>query len=276
MKKICFRVVFLVLLAVFVYSGYSLVAYYVGSYQNEQTYENLAQMLVDRPTIPLPQDSDSETVPVETQPEQVLINVRNPATGETLQVLPEYAQLYTMNPDLVGWISIDDTKINYPVMQTSPDNPNYYLNRNFEGKFGSHGCIYANEAADVFTPSDNVLIYGHRMVDLSMFGQLGFYTEKDFWQEHQYIRFDTLKERHLYQVICVFATTAVKGEGFAYHSFVDAADSSDFNAFIQKCKAMSYYDTGITAEFGDKLITLSTCEYTHNNGRLVVVAKRVK
>lgn len=276
MKKICFRVVFLVLLAVFVYSGYSLVAYYVGSYQNEQTYENLAQMLVDRPTIPLPQDSDSETVPVETQPEQVLINVRNPETGEMLQVLPEYAQLYTMNPDLVGWISVDDTKINYPVMQTSPDNPNYYLNRNFERKFGSHGCIYANEAADVFAPSDNVLIYGHRMVDLSMFGQLGFYTEKDFWQEHQYIRFDTLKERHLYQVICVFATTAVKGEGFAYHSFVDAADSSDFNAFIQKCKAMSYYDTGITAEFGDKLITLSTCEYTHNNGRLVVVAKQVK
>ena len=274
-KKAVYWVVIVALIAVFVYSAYALITYYMDSRENEETYENLAQMLVDRPTIPLPQDSDEETVPPETQPEQELVTVQNPETGEILEILPEYAPIYSLNPDLVGWISIDGTKIHYPVVQSSLDNPNYYLDRNFEKKYSSHGCIYASEAADVFTPSDNVTLYGHRMADNSMFGELGYYTEKDFWQEHQYIRFDTLQERHLYQVIYVFSTTASMGEGFAYHNFVDATDSSNFNAYIFQCKELSYYDTGLTAEYGDKLITLSTCEYTNTHGRLVVVAKRI-
>lgn len=277
LKKIIYCTVVLALLAVFLYSGYSLIVYYADSRESEKTYENLAQMLVDRPSIPLPsgsQSSDSETVEV-TEPEQVLVTVRDPKTGETMQVLPEFAQLYTMNPDLVGWISIDGTKINYPVVQSGLDNANYYLDRNFERKHSAHGCIYVSEAADVFAPSDNVTIYGHRMGDNSMFGQLGLYTDKGFWEDHQYIRFDTLQERHLYQIICVFSTTASMGQGFAYHSFVDAEDSSNFNAYVWQSQKLSYYDTGITAEYGDKLITLSTCEYSHNNGRLVVVAKQI-
>ena len=279
MKKILFIFVALALLAVFVFSGYSLLAYFMGSQRNAQEYDNLAQLLVDRPTIPLPQPTQPEEAqPSETQPEeteQVMITVRNPATGETRKVLPEYAPIYTRNPDLVGWISIDGTKVNYPVVQSSPDNANYYLKRNFEKKYSSHGCIYINEAADVFAPSDNLTVYGHRMQDGSMFGQLGRYTDKSFWESHQYIRFDTLQERHLYQIICVFSTTASLGQGFAYHNFIDAQDPSDFNAYIRQCMALRYYDTGITAEYGDKLITLSTCEYTDTNGRLVVVAKRI-
>lgn len=277
-KKILFGAVMVALLAVFVYSAYSLVDYYIDSKENEDTYEDLAQLLVDRPTIPLPPPSvpnEDVTEPTETEPEQVLITVRDPETGETMQVLPEYAQLYTMNPDLVGWISIDGTKINYPVVQSSLDNPNYYLERNFEGKYSVHGCIYANEAADVFKPSDNVTLYGHRMSDHSMFAQLGLYIDKSFWEDHQYVRFDTLQERHLYQVISVFATSASIGEGFAYHKFVDASDEAEFNAYMRQCMALSYYDTGIIAKYGDKLITLSTCEYTNTNGRLVVVAKRI-
>lgn len=277
-QRVLFWAVAAALLAVFAYSAYALITYYTDSRKNAQTYENLAQYLVDRPTVPLPQPSDPEgdvTAPEETEPEQVMITVRDPETGETLSVLPEFAQLYTMNPELVGWISIDGTKINYPVVQSDTDNANYYLKRDFEKNYSSHGCIYASEAADVFAPSDNVTIYGHRMGDNSMFGQLGLYTDKDFWQEHQYIRFDTLQERHLYQIICVFSTSASMGEGFSYHKFVDAADAAAFSAYVRECMALSYYDTGIIAEYGDKLITLSTCEYSNTNGRLVVVAKRI-
>ena len=280
-KNILFGAVIAMLLAVFVFSGFCLLAYYTGSQRNAQEYDDLAQLLADRPTIPLPQPTQpSEPQATEpqaeaTEPEQAMITVRNPATGETMKVLPEYAQIYTMNPDLVGWISIEGTKINYPVVQSSMDNANYYLKRNFEKKYSSHGCLYVNEAADVFAPSDNVTIYGHRMQDGSMFGQLGLYTDKGFWKAHQYIRFDTVQERHLYQIISVFSTTASLDQGFAYHSFVNAQDSSSFNAYVQQCMALSYYDTGITAEPGDKLITLSTCEYTNTNGRLVVVAKRI-
>ena len=265
-KKPLYWAVIAVLAAVFVYSAYSLIAYYVASQKNAETYDHLAQLVADRPTIPLPGSVDTETIPQETEPEQ---------EDEVLQVLPEYAQVYALNSDLVGWISIDGTKINYPVVQSGKDNPNYYLKRNFEKNYSSHGCIYVSEDADVFTPSDNVTIYGHRMGDHSMFGQLGLYTENAFWQTHQYIRFDTLEERHLYQVICVFAISASQAESFPYHSFVNAADEEAFNAFIAKCMALSYYDTGITAQYGDKLITLSTCEYTRSNGRLVVVAKQI-
>ena len=274
-KTILFWAVVLALVAVFVYSGYSLITYYADSLESEKAYDDLAQMLVDRPTIPLPQDTNSETVPDATEPTQVMVTVRDPDTGETIQVLPEYAQLYALNPDLVGWISIEGTKIHYPVVQSEPENANYYLDRNFEQKYSAHGCIYVNETADVFAPSDNVTMYGHRMGDNSMFGQLGLYTDQGFWQEHQYIRFDTLQERHLYQIICVFSTTASMGQGFSYHSFVNAEEAVDFNTFVTRCKSLSYYDTGITAEYGDKLITLSTCEYTNTNGRLVVVAKRI-
>lgn len=276
--KILYFAVIAVLATVFVYSAYSLIVYYVDSQRNTNTYENLAQMLVDRPTIPLPnpsQASEDSTVPEETEPEQVMITVRDPETGETMQVLPEYAHLYSLNPDLVGWISIDGTKINYPVVQSDIDNANYYLKRDFEKNYSSHGCIYACEVANVFSPSDNITIYGHRMGDNSMFGQLGLYTDKGYWQEHQYIRFDTLQQRHLYQIISVFSTTASLGKGFSYHNFIDATDAVQFNDYVAQCKELSYYDTGITAQFGDKLITLSTCEYTNTNGRLVVVAKQI-
>lgn len=276
MKKVIYWTVIAVLVAVFIYSGYSLISYYADSQKSEQAYEELAQLVVDRPTIPLPKPSSpAATEPVETEPEQVLITVRDPKTGGTTQVLPEYIQLYTRNSDLVGWLSIDGTKINYPVMQTGIDRPNYYLERSFEKKYSVHGSIYINEAADVFKPSDNLTFYGHRMSDDSMFAQLSRYTDKAFWESHQYIRFDSLRERHLYQVICVFSTSAYEGEGFLFNRFVDAADEGDFDTFVQQCQALSYYDTGITAQFGDKLITLCTCEYTHDNGRLVVVAKRI-
>lgn len=274
-KTILFWAVVLALVAVFAYSAYSLITYYADSLESEKTYDNLAQMLVDRPTIPLPQDTETETVPDTTEPTQEMVTVLDPDTGEMMQILPEYAELYALNPDLVGWISIEGTKINYPVVQTAPDNANYYLDRNFEQKRSAHGCIYVNEIANVFTPSDNVTMYGHRMADNSMFGQLGLYTDQGFWQDHQYIRFDTLQERHLYQIICVFSTTASMGQGFAYHNFVNADEAVDFNTYVTRCKALDYYDTGITAEYGDKLITLSTCEYSNTNGRLVVVAKRI-
>ena len=127
----------------------------------------------------------------------------------------------------------------------------------------------------MFTPSDNLTIYGHRMRDRSMFAQLDLYMDKSFWEENPYIYFDTLKEMHTYKIIAVFTTSGTAGQGFAYHQFVDAKTEEDFDSFVNSVKRLSLYDTGLTAQYGDKLISLSTCEYSINNGRLVVVAKRV-
>ena len=187
--------------------------------------------------------------------------------------MPEYVLPYQKNPDLVGWMTIDGTPINYPVMQT-PDRVDYYLHRNFEKKESSHGCLYVRESCDVFAPSDNLTIYGHHMKDGSMFASLDEYRKMEFWEEYPEIQFDTLYARQTYTIFAVFKTTASVGEGFSYHRFEDAEDEAEFNEFVSTCKKLSFYDTGITPEYGDKMITLSTCEYSQDNGRLVVVAVR--
>ena len=108
-----------------------------------------------------------------------------------------------------------------------------------------------------------------------MFNNLLLYKERDYYEERRYIQFNTLTERHTYEIVAVFTTTASVGRGFAYHLFVNAATPEEFAQYVAKCKDLSLYDTGVTAQHGDKLITLSTCEYSQVNGRLVVVAKRV-
>ena len=179
-----------------------------------------------------------------------------------------------MNNDMVGWIKIEGTKVNYPVMQT-PDNPNYYLYRDFDGKDSARGCIYAREECDINDPSDNITLYGHNMRDGSMFAAANAYVHKATWEENPLIFFDTLYEYHTYKIFAVFKTSANIGEGFTYHNMIDAQNKEDFDQFIAKCKDLSFYDTGITPQYGDKIICLSTCEYTLDNGRLVIAAVRI-
>ena len=108
-----------------------------------------------------------------------------------------------------------------------------------------------------------------------MFAQLDKYRDPQFRQENPYIYFDTLTRLQTYEVMAVFVTTASQGEGFQYHAFVDAQSEEEFADFVAQCKALSLYDTGIDAQYGDKLLCLSTCEYSRTNGRLVVVAKQI-
>ena len=189
-------------------------------------------------------------------------------------MLPEYAALYEMNDDLVGWISIPGTRVDYPVMQT-PDHTDYYLKRNFNQDHSEHGCIYIREACDIMEPSDNITIYGHNMLDGSMFAALHDYIDQETWEKNPLILFDNLYEYHTYEIFAVFKTTASMGKGFSYHQMVDAESEEAFNDFIATCKDLSFYDTGITPVYGEKVICLSTCEYTLTNGRLVVAAVRI-
>lgn len=270
MKRAIYIALLVILSAVFLVSVSYIVIYLVDSYQQKDIYNDLASLVSTSP----PGETSS------TEPVKVVIPRPNDSTtpsgedpeGDT--VLEEYAALYLQNTDMVGWIRIEGTNINYPVMQT-PDRKDYYLHRNFYEESSDHGTIYVREVCDVFAPSDNVTIYGHHMRDSSMFANLMKYRTKSFWEEHRYITFDTLTEHHTYEIVSVFRTTATQGKGFAYHQFVNAANEEEFDQFIATCKRLDYYETGVTAQYGDKLISLSTCEYTQANGRLVVVAKRI-
>ena len=141
----------------------------------------------------------------------------------------------------------------------------------------AYGCPYIQENCDVEKPSDNLIIYGHNMNNGSMFAGLMKFKDKSFWEKHKTISFDTLTDHYDYEVVAVFKTFVYSNspESFKYYQFSDAETKSDFDEYIRKCKELALYDTGVTAEYGDKLISLSTCEYSRTNGRLVVVAKRV-
>ncbi len=281
MKRWVTNLLMIFFAAVFLVSGYFLLTYYLESGKQKNQFDQLAQ-LMDQATVPAqPPAPVIPTLPGETAPSAptepaapLLVPVLDPETGETVEVLPEFAELYTMNNHIVGWISIEGTNINYPVMQT-PDSQDYYLNRDFNREYSRQGCIYIREACDVFAPSDNLTIYGHRMGDGTMFNDLHKYLKKDFWEEHRYITFNTLTQRSTYEIICIFRIESTKSSSFLYHLFVDAADRDQFDAYLQNCRNYAVYDTGLSASYGDKLITLSTCEYTRVNGRLVVVARRL-
>lgn len=281
-KKLLYILLILLLLGVFFYSSFRLWDYYSESHETQSQYDALSEMVqqarptegADLPTFDWSQYSDMDDEQIIEMPESPYVTVTDPETGKPVVMLPEFQELYAINRDIVGWISIEDTSIDYPVVQRR-DAEDYYLYRDFYGNRVARGCIYVREACDVFAPSDNLVLYGHMMNDGTMFADLARYTGKAFWQEHQYIRFDTLRSRNLYQVVCVFKTTASQGEGFSYHLFNDARSEADFEEFWAGCLENALYDTGLEAQYGDKLISLSTCEYTQTNGRLVIVAKRV-
>ena len=253
--------------AVFLISGFILLRHYLGVRESKETYDQLA-LLVEQAR---PAPTQAESLPEgETQTTQT----QSPETGGRTDILPQYREIYNYNPDMVGWLRIDGTTINYPVMQ-SPEDPDYYLYRDFYKKSSNNGCLYTQAECNVESPSDNITIYGHNIRGKIMFHDLSSYTQKSFWEEHRYIQYDTLTQQHTYELIAVFKTSANLDEGYPYHRFVDAGSEEEFDEFVENCKALAFYDTGVTAKYGDKLITLSTCEYTLNNGRLAVLAKRI-
>lgn len=225
---------------------------------------------VTRPPIPTgtqPTEPTEEAEPDEpTQPTEppVLDN----------SILLEYQGLYNLNQDMVGWIEIPGTSINYPVVHT-PDSPNFYLRRNFYKEKATCGTIYVREACDVNLPSDNVTVYGHNMRNGTMFADLHKYKDPAFWAANRYVYFDTLTEYHTYEIFAIFVTTADLTKGFTYHIYDTFATEADFNKYVSTCKNMDLYETGVKPVYGEKLLTLSTCDKTVDDGRLVVVARRV-
>lgn len=201
-----------------------------------------------------------------------LEQISNAEDKRAAQLLEVYGELHDYNSDFVGWIRVPGTEINYPVMQ-SPDESNFYLRRNFEKEYSNLGTPYLQENCDIRT-CNNLIIYGHHMLDGGMFSDLELYKQQSFFQQHKYVRFDTLDELGLYEIMAVVITTAYQADSFQYYNYIENNELT-FNTYVQECKQRALYDTGIDAEYGDKLVTLSTCEYSSDNGRLIVIAKKI-
>ncbi|MDE6990418.1 MAG: class B sortase [Lachnospiraceae bacterium] len=196
-------------------------------------------------------------------------------TVETPDILPEYTLVHQKNQRLIGWVKIDDTIVDYPVMQTV--NNEYYLDHNFNQEEDRNGCIFMDYQCDVIRGCDNIILYGHHMKSGKMFGTLNKYSKESYYEEHPVIQFDTIYEKGTYQVMYVFRSKVYSEEDvtFKYYQFINAASEKEFNSAMNEMAALSLYDTGVTASYGDQLLTLSTCDYQENKGRFVVVAKKI-
>lgn len=181
--------------------------------------------------------------------------------------------VHEKNPDCVAWLSIEGTVIDYPVMYR-PGQKNYYLHRDFNGKHASAGALFIAENCDP-DDGDNVIIYGHHMNSGKMFAALNKYKKQSFYEEHRRIVYETLHGAQTYEIMFAFTTPVYTGHDFEYYAFSKANSVEEYDAYISACRERTLYDTGVTAQYGDKLLTLSTCEYSQKNGRMVVVARRI-
>ena len=267
MKKIFLIPIIVVLAAALVVSTIFISSYYSESKKQKSEYDEIASLVkAINPTKEVSDESETTTGKGNSIP-----YATDDGTGDETDTL-SYTDLTLLNEDTVGWIRIDGTAVNYPVVQ-SKTSPNFYIHHNFYKQESVYGCPFVQDNCDVNKPSDNVVIYGHHMNDGSMFAALSNYQSYDYYTQHRYIQFDTLHENHKYEVVAAFDTKV--GTGFRYYSFINASSENDFNTFVSKCKSLSFYDTGANVNFGDKLLTLSTCDNITNGGRIVVVAKRV-
>ena len=254
-------------------------SYRIKSFASEKKMEAL-QNSVLQPMEKKATESESETVMERVAmagSDSVVLSDSARQSEESVEsgILPEYAELYQKNEDLVGWIRIPGTKINYPVMQNKED-MEYYLHRDFNGNEDVNGLPFLDARCDVNKPTTNLLIYGHSMNSGAMFAGLADYKDYGFYQEHKKIYFDTMQERGEYEIVAVFQSRVayVDEVAFRYYNFIQADTQEEFNSFMSAVEQLAYYDTGNEAVFGDQLLTLSTCDKEITDGRLVVLARK--
>jgi len=245
------KIVFVLCLIVFVTSSGVLLDYFINGMREDNALKNLAELKTEH--------EDLET--------------------DKGIVLGKYVDLYLANNDIIGWLTVEDTAIDYPVMQTQND-PEYYLRRDFQGESSTGGTPFMDARSDIFIPTSNWMIYGHNMKNGTMFHDLLKYKDKEFYEEHKTFKFDTIYKggQGTYEIIAAGYSQVYpkKSNKFKYYKYTDITTEAEFNAYVNGVKALSSYNTGVTAEYGDQLVTLSTCAYHVEDGRFFVVGRRIK
>lgn len=181
---------------------------------------------------------------------------------------PKFIPLLETNPEVIGWITITDTPINYPMVQHS-DNQ-YYLNYDSSNSPSIYGSIYIDYRNNSDLNNKNTLIYGHNMNNGSMFHALVNYKDQAFFENHPYIYISNLYETFTYEVFAVYVVDA------DYETIsVNYENDTDFLNYISECKSRSLFAKDIALTASDQIVTLVTCSYELNNARTIVQAKRI-
>lgn len=214
----------------------------------------------------------------ETLRQAVPVRIPEAADDEPAEEPPvrDLTALAAENADLIGWLSIADTPLDYPVM-FAPDRPDFYLHRDFAGADSPYGVPYLDEDCDPGASGGNLIVYGHHVKGGAMFGSLADYKERAYAEAHPAIRWDGVDgQTAFYEVAVVFLTTAdaAAQDAFDYARCTQFVDEAAFQTFLAGCRQNALYETEVPLAFGDSLLTLSTCDYARTDGRLAVLAKR--
>ena len=269
--------VFIVAAVVFVISAGYLISYQIRVAKERKAWQELVDskiVVIDADSIGLDAMVDNLALAAQEKEEE----------EEEKVILPEYLPFYEQNNDMVGWIRLDGTVIDYPVMHT----PDYvdengiigqkYIHRDFNGEESTSGAIFIDFRCTMDPRSDNLILYGHHMRNGTMFKAIMNYENKDFYEEHKIIEFDTLYEKGEYEVFSAFRDRIYNSTdtNYKFYYFIDSETKEDFDYNIENLCSKSLYDTGVVPEYGDELIMLVTCAYHTNEGRFVVCARKVK
>lgn len=249
--------------------GY-LAYYYYTSSKAEADIGDLKSMIADNTNA---SDDTSNEGDGKGKSEPVMVDV------DGVKVQQKFEELYRANHDFIGWIKIDDTFVDYPVMYTPNDNERgeHYIHLDFDGNYSAAGLPFVDMNCDLKLPTDNTIIYGHNMNSGKMFHDILKYDNNEFYEGHKTFTFDTIYGDGTYEVVAMFYAQILPDEStdFKYYQFVNAGSKEEFDSYIDKIKRMSIRDTGVDVRFGDKLVTLSTCAYHVTDGRFAVVGKRI-
>lgn len=253
-RKLITLIAFIVFVGCLVYLG----RYYYDVFNTSQQLKNLQQefQVEEKPQ----ENNEPQAEPVDNSKERVA-SLRN---------------LRKKNEDLIGWLEIYGTAVSYPVMQ----NEEFYLSHNFAKEKNINGLpmLDVNNVIKKKEVSDNLIIHGHHMKSGLIFGALMKFKDENYYKEHDIIRFDTLYEAGEYEIVSVFLSKIYdeKADTFKYYEFLNYDSEEEFDEFVHNVRSLGLYDTGVEPVYGDKFITLSTCEYTTSDGRMAIVARKIQ
>lgn len=251
MKKIE-KLILVVFLIVTVLCGKYLLDYWLDSYENRQNYRQ-----VEETAFP---DKDTDDEEADSSQEE---------RGREADDF-DYQALLEENEDCIGWLKIDGTDISYPVVQGT-DNE-FYLHHDFQKKYAICGTLMLDYRNDIAGEQEHLIIYGHQMKDGSMFKQLNGYKKKEYYLAHNKITLYLKDQKYQYEVAAVYVTNVANSGD--YYNYLHKETRKQQMDYLQKMAAYQLYPTGVTVREDDELLSLSTCEYSSTNGRLIVLARR--
>ena len=184
--------------------------------------------------------------------------------------------LRKINSEICGWIKVDDTNIDYPVL-CRPGDTDFYLSHDYKKESSRYGSITVDARCNEGVRSRNVILHGHHMKDGQMFADLLKFENVEFCQKHPVINFDTIDGEGKWKVFAIFKTNTLPEQGEIFDYYVTHFSSkAEFNQYVKDVRKRSLIDFPADVKYTDQLLTLSTCSYEYKDFRTVVVARKLR